>query len=415
LFQGKSFIATEDEEYDEELKVKKLEEVLTELLFDGYLVDFINELISLLGLNHSTDKENETTVVTSVKKLIKLCLGKVSMVLIGEKKKPESKNNCMKRLNTLLDTISAYLSSPVKKYTRLLNDEDVMECMRSFCNDHQVDISIRLFILEELKRIIKSMSETDLMLLLVYKTNAILLNSSYFGSKLDGPIEASVIENEPKRTEYLLSLIELSETKTDYLAVLNLIKVWPKFGKSVSPGDNLLNTILIKLATSESQFVDVLDEFKENNANLEVVRVDDLSFIKEEIEAVDYESSVDAKVRFLKLCLAFKAKENENFIKKFMRSDEDFQKMDNLEDVELIGQLERDQFYLEIINTNFFAYFTSYLIRNEVDKAKLHQVARVLKTSGFEMEAAKFMCEVENLYASYQSISCSLALLDKIL
>jgi hypothetical protein len=62
--------------------------------------------------------------------------------------------------------------------------------------------------------------------------------------------------------------------------------------------------------------------------------------------------------------------------------------MDNLEDVELIGQLERDQFYLENINTNFFAYFTSYLIRNEVDKAKLHQVARVLKTSGFEMETA---------------------------
>ncbi len=142
-----------------------------------------------------------------------------------------------------------------------------------------------------------------------------------------------------------------------------------------------------------------------------------MSFIKEEVVAA-HESSFVAKVNFLKLCLAFKAKENENFVKKFMRSDEDFQNLSETtekfeEDTELIAQLERENFFLEVINTNFFAYFTSYLIRNEVDKAKLHKIAKSLKSSGFEMEAAKFFCEIENLFATYQSLSCSLALLDK--
>jgi hypothetical protein len=400
---------------DEESKVQRLEEVLIELLFDGYKIELINDLISMLNLNQN-DKENQTVGSTTIKKLIKQCLNKISSILIEEKKKPESKTNCMTKLNTLLDTISTYLNS-AKKEDKLLNDEDVMQCMRTFCNDQQVEISIRLFILEELKRILKSMNDNDLMLLLVYKTNAILLNSKYFDGKIDGPIEADIIENEQKRTEYLLKLIDFSETKSDYLALLNLIKVWPKFSNKGASSDNLLNMILIKLILNEAQFVDILEEFKQNNPTLEYIRVDDLNYIRDEVLAA-HESTFLAKISLLKLCLAFKVKENENFTKKFMRNDEEFRNLIESseqfeDDTELIAQLEKDNFYLEIINTNFFAYFTNFLIKNEEDKTKLFKIAKKLKSNGFEMEAAKFVCEIENFYTAYQSLSCSLALLEK--
>ena len=44
--------------------------------------------------------------------------------------------------------------------------EDVMECMRVFCNDQSVGIGMRLLVLEELKKSFKYMSEEDLILLL---------------------------------------------------------------------------------------------------------------------------------------------------------------------------------------------------------------------------------------------------------
>ena len=50
--------------------------------------------------------------------------------------------------------------------TQAICHEDVMECMRVFCNDQSIDISLRLLVLEELKNSFKNMDEKDLILLL---------------------------------------------------------------------------------------------------------------------------------------------------------------------------------------------------------------------------------------------------------
>ena len=67
----------------------------------------------------------------------------------------------------------------------LVNQEDVMECIRSFCNDQQIDLNTRLLVLEELKDSFKNISDQDLILLLIYKVSLCHFNTVYYFGILD--------------------------------------------------------------------------------------------------------------------------------------------------------------------------------------------------------------------------------------
>ena len=103
------------------------------------------------------------------------------------------------------------------KRNKIVN-EDVMDCMRVFCNDQQVDLELRLLILEELKKSIKNMKDEDLMLLLVYKTNAILTSCNRFNNRVD-LVNSISIQNESQRLELIFKYIDLSATQKDYISV----------------------------------------------------------------------------------------------------------------------------------------------------------------------------------------------------
>lgn len=73
-----------------------VEDVLVRmLLYESYAIEKLDELIEIVGIREST----------SVKKLIKLALNKISTM-------PARHETTTKRLNSLLDSISKYLNSP---------------------------------------------------------------------------------------------------------------------------------------------------------------------------------------------------------------------------------------------------------------------------------------------------------------
>jgi hypothetical protein len=434
---------------DQETSLKKLEEIFVDLLFDGYSIELINDIISLLNLNDENYKENEDQVSskTSIKKLVKLALNKLSHILVKEKNNASKTEACLSKLNILLETTANHLAntsqttssnSNKKQQSQnnkkvILNDEDVMQCMRSFCNDQQIDINIRLIILEDLKKIVKSMSETDLMLLLVYKTNAILTNVNNFKAVIQQPIDSDQIENEEKRREFFNDLIVLSESEDDFKALLNLVKIWPKFTSS-SNNQDVLILIFARLLSKLDTFTDLIESFKLNNSSYDPFTVSELSHIRQDIESHEEgEDNIKLKFRFIKLALLLKSKDTDNYVKNLMKNDKDlnsairktFDKNQPLvednslvdgflfDDKELMDILHKDNFYIEIIDTNFYNLFVNYMIKNEIDTAKLFSIVKCLEVKGFELEAACFISEIENLFDSYKSLSVSLALLEK--
>ncbi len=167
------------------VEFQAIDETLIIMLHDGMSIKFISKL-----LTHIEQKSP-----LSISLLVKKALSSMCLLIKEEGKKPSKRDTQSKnllKLNSLLNNVSDYLDDldanklvtnevkSQKKKKVLANvvnqetdqnldkfsHEDVMECMRVFCNDQQVDINLRLLVLEELKVNFKNMDEKDLLVLL---------------------------------------------------------------------------------------------------------------------------------------------------------------------------------------------------------------------------------------------------------
>lgn len=381
-----------------------VENILADMLFDGHSIEKLDQLIKLLALERTNN----------VKKLIKLSLNKLSNMAVES-------SDCSAKLNTLLETISAHLSTG-----SILTEEDVMECMRVFCNNQQVDINTRLYILEKLKHIIKSMNDDDLVLFLVYKTNAILLNCDCFSNKVQ-PIDSALINSQQKRNEFLLGLIDHCASDEHYNALLNIFRIWPKSSHHGEPADqNPQNLFLLKLVAN-STTTKLIHTLAQSTASPLEVTSNDLEYLSRELLTGDELS----RLNFLKLCLAFRSDHNEPFIVDLIRNvvqfdcfklfnvEEDLDSIENnssyerlVNDHDLAALLMRNDFYTNIIDTKMYLIFAKYLIIHK-NKQELMDVVRVLKTKGRLIDAAKILMSAENFYSAFRTLSVSKALIDK--
>ena len=412
-----------------ELQATKIESILVEMFFDGYSIELINDVIKLFELKE-----------TNIKKLIKLCLNKVCVSLKGEsdKTKQDAKwDQSYSKLQGLLDTISNHLNqdsksneaanSKSKKKSaqtanlaapKIINEEDVMECMRTFCNDQQIDINLRLMILEDLKKSVKNIRDEDLILLLVAKTNAILENCDRFEQKVE-LVDSNDIENESKRSDLIDEFIELSNDSKHCLALVNFLKIWPEFN-SENEQEKPWNKVIIKLILSNHPLSSITAELKSKNT----IKDKDLEFIKSSLQSqTDWsDASGRLKLSYLKLCLQLNSVGN---FKKFIESNElDFldsvnqiSKIENFEailnDKELMDLIIEEKRYLQIINTSLYFIFSKYVLKNE-SKQTLNEIAKSLRQNGYIIEAGKLFIEAEDLEESYRTISVSLKFIEKL-
>lgn len=318
-----------------------------------------------------------------------------------------------------------------------------MECMRTFCNDQQIDINTRLSILEALKKIIKSMSDQDLMLLLVYKTNAILAASTQAGTS---EIDADAIDTELKRVQLMREWIESAQSDADYAALLNLFRIWPKFSQSIDDDDSPILVYLSKIAGRRTAILDVLGsvlEHDQDEAGLVLTTSDlDVLIARVREQHVDEWSrgahDETLKRNVLKIALVFCDRDNLAFVRdRFLDALEFdcFRAMDEswsngrgsddmdptvatsyqnlVEDNELADLLLKHHSYCALVNTKLYAVFLQNLVNNK-QKRELLSVVGELKSRGLSMEAGEMLSIVENFFPAYRTLSVSLALVNKL-
>ena len=441
---GEVLLLETNAEQEQEIRTKKFEDILVNMLFDSYPIEALYELIRVFDAPEGA---------ISVKGLIKLALNKVCVSLKqlkaeekSEKSLKDKNKTHLDKLQVLLDSISSHLnrddfkdesSSNSKKSkkskepksekqasqgAKIITDEDVMECMRAFCNDHQIDINIRLLILEELKKSIKHIKDEDLMILLVHKTNAILANCDRFEKKVE-LVDSTDIENEHQRKILIEKLIDLSKSYAHYTALISLLKSWPEFTVE-SASEKPWIRVLLKLVWGNHSIIELGNELKEKN----ILKETDLEYIKHELEADDNWTDPDGlmKISFMKLMFLFK---NFKSVRAFVDSVdlecfslinkvnpaslESFSSLDTiLNDKELADLMMLDKAYVQLINTPLYAIFSSYVLKNET-KATLSDIVKTLRQNGHNVEAAKLLVEVENLNDCYRTLSISLSLMER--
>lgn len=174
-----NYCLDDDHENNNKSSFKTVQETFISMLYDGLKIHFLNSVLATLDISE-----------LNINSLTKNALSNLCDLLKDEDKhkiSKENRNKSLDKLKILLNSISTYITETetkengqkkqkngsIKKKNQgeqpekiVVSTEDVMECMRNFCNDQEVDISLRLLVLEELKKEFKSMDDEDLMLLL---------------------------------------------------------------------------------------------------------------------------------------------------------------------------------------------------------------------------------------------------------
>ena len=427
-------------------KLHLLEETLVYALFEGFSIELVTQMVNTFEIKE-----------LNMKHLIKVGLNKLCDLLMQKHKSlQEAEVNKLKHLaslNVLLESIAAHLNAveldrqeksksakqPNSKKKKNLQEvlpadttdfesnrithADVMDCMRLFCNNQQVDINLRLLVLEELKKTFKHMQEEDLMLLLVYKTNALLVSCGRFGDQVE-LVESSSIRSESQRAELFDKCVQASVRQEDFSALISLLKIWPEFQASEDIEKKPWNQLLVKLIINKIAFVECIKELHKADQFNEV----DIEFVREQLESDETWNKSDGlfQLAYLKVCLACR---NDKLVKKFLRNTqlecfhlatyenladhEDVASLDSiLNDTDLMSLLMEENFYFQLVNTPLYLIFAHYVLNHE-SKLVIYEMVRFLKQNEHTIEAARLLVETENFYTSYRTLSSSLALITK--
>jgi hypothetical protein len=130
----------------------------------------------------------------------------------------------------------------------------------------KIELNIRLNLLEYIKSLFTTINTNDLLLLIVYKTNAILdtYNLNIKNVSLDD------MSSEEKRIGMFHSIYSSLGTKFGCIGLINLLKIWPAFENIIEINSKPWNLVFIryiKLVGEEEGFdlIELIRELKNIN------------------------------------------------------------------------------------------------------------------------------------------------------
>ncbi len=369
----------------------KIEQVLSAILVDTYDMASLNEIVRLINLNG-----------INAKSLIKTTLRHLCLEIKLNKKE----KNLMK-LKVLLESLAHYIQTA--NASSKLKQDDIVDCMRDFCNDGDIQLDVRLNILEELKNTFANMNANDLMLLIVYKTNAIFDTCKCFGAAVEH-IRSADIDTVEKRRGLFEQLLDVCQTGPDCMALYNLLKIWPAFSQAET-SSNFWNSVVVQFIRLHVSFVDVLFDLKK----MEQLGETDADWIKSEIfDKYDGKKGRPYQIACLKLYLVFK---NPKVIESYL-IEIDFDRYlterpsDLMNDTELVCLLDDNKFYLNLIGTSLFNLFFKHIQQHGTTENQM-EIAKCLNDKGHFCEAAELLSHAQKTQQTYRTLTFSLGLLKK--
>jgi hypothetical protein len=400
-----------------------LEELFISMLFNGYSIEKLNQILLIL-------KQTELTVEKLVKNHFKKLFNFI------EESKNKEKN--IDELNTFLQILSTYLNKATTSGSLIITQEDVMEFVRSFCDNTKIELEIRLKLLEYIKTLFTTINTTDLLLLIVYKTNAILdtYNLSFRN------ISVERISSEEERSLLFHSLYSSIKSSEESIGLINLLKIWPPFENIHEINGKLWNLALIQylnLINKEEENVDLdiislINELKKDKQLNEY----DIAHISNQILIRIKESSKNEKIRIkinnfkliqcFKLCFLY---QNFPLIKQLI-DNIDFKIIDEEEKSRLFKNSNLDKLFFidtktpetkvnsesiellikHLIDTQIYDLFSAYLVKYET-KEHIEYVIKILKEKNHLIEASYLISILNNTHSKYNTFGLAYALLQK--
>ncbi|KAK3097270.1 hypothetical protein FSP39_008222 [Pinctada imbricata] len=381
----------------------KLKNLYTNIILDGVPLDVVSSFLEVVNVGWQVKSATQEAISKVIQQL--RSDGKV----LGLKKR---------KVLTCLEDVVTNIQSDIERGESRVTVEDVMELLRSYCSDSNVAVKPRLDVLFILEKSF-NLSEGDLVLLILYRTQAVVKSSW-----TDIEVEEDDINSDDKRYRLWQKLLEQSSSCSQYLAVCKLLQLWPKLSATSEreeDGHPWFVTLTKMLGDSTSlrevypKYKEICDTVPLSAKFLYLIVFLIMTLFTKCVEQIFHGLvSADCAIDGCKLVMI---SGKESLLTLIIQVLTDHKQV--VEDEELFDLLLKCNLVTKMVHTVFYPQVIDYVLANQSpdgqtpDHLSAHQLVAQLKEAGLEAEAGSLLLQTNSTHPMLQTIGAAFTSLSK--
>ncbi|XP_062471865.1 NBAS subunit of NRZ tethering complex isoform X3 [Pezoporus occidentalis] len=368
---------------------EKIHDQAVAMCIDGQPLDMIQQLLQVAV--------GDTGL--SLKDIVQCAIKKIVCILSGN----GGSSTSLKDPLGILEGIVSAVHASVEKGEKIVSSDDLLDWLRPFCGDDSLAVKPRIRVLQILEQAFH-LSDEDIKLLVYFRTQAVL-RACWPEEK----VEIADIENEEKRYDLFLGLLESSHSPSEFQHLVLLLQAWPPMDMSnrLCTGDNpwvKLGTLMLQRCPPEE---------KENTGN-EILKI---------CRSL-YETKHMLPAKCIKeICLLLL---NQSLLLPSLKllvesKDQDLHTMaleqikavtkvdDSNCDMEILSLLLDAKLVVKCISTAFCPRLIDHLLANQGEGGwDVEEIAKELKKAGFSAEAGSLLLYHQGIHPALRTFTTAL-------
>ncbi|XP_064002508.1 NBAS subunit of NRZ tethering complex isoform X2 [Pogoniulus pusillus] len=367
---------------------EKIHDQAVAMCMDGQPLDMIQQLLEVavgdLGL--------------SPKDIVQCAIEKIVCILSGN----DASSTLVQDPLGILEGIVSAVHESVEKGEKVVSSDDLLEWLRPFCGDDSLAVKPRIRVLQILEQAFH-LSDEDSKLLVYFRTQAVL--RACWPEK---QVEITDIENEDKRYDLFLALLETSHNPSEFQHLILLLQAWPPMNMNRSHAEDnpwvKLGTVMLQRCPPEEK----------ENTGKEILKI---------CRSL-YETKHKLPVECIKeLCLLLL---NQSLLLPSLKllvesNDEDLHTLaleqitavakvdDSSCDAEVLSLLLSAKLVVKCISTAFYPRLIDHLLANQREGGwDVEEIAKQLKEAGFSAEAGSLLMSHRGTHPSLRTFTTAL-------
>ncbi|KAF1512359.1 Neuroblastoma-amplified sequence, partial [Eudyptula albosignata] len=368
---------------------EKIHEQAVAMCIDGQPLDMIQQLLQVavgdLGL--------------SPKDIVQHAIKKIVCTLSGN----GGSSTSVKDPLGILEGIVSAVHNSVEKGEKIVSSDDLLEWLRPFCSDDSLAVKPRIRVLQILEQAFH-LSDEDSKLLVYFRTQAVL-RVCWPETK----VEITDVENEEKRYDLFLGLLESSHSLSEFQHLVLLLQAWPPM--DVSNGSCTDDNPWVKLGTVMLHRCSPKEKENTGNEILKICRS-------------LYETKHKLPVECIKeLCLLLL---NQSLLLPSLKllvesKDQDLHAValeqitavakvdDSSCDAEILSLLLNAKLVVKCVSTAFYPRLIDHLLANQGEGGwDVEEIAKQLKEAGFNAEAGSLLMSYRGTHPALRTFTTAL-------
>ncbi|XP_074905217.1 NBAS subunit of NRZ tethering complex isoform X3 [Buteo buteo] len=368
---------------------EKIHDQAVAMCIDGQPLDMIQQLLQVavgdLGLSPND--------------IVQCAIKKIVCVLSGS----GGSSTSVKDPLGILEGIISAVHASVEKGEEVVSSDDLLEWLRPFCGDDSLAVKPRIRVLQILEQAFH-LSDEDSKLLVYFRTQAVL-RACWPETK----VEITDIENEEKRYDLFLGLLESSRSPSEFQHLVLLLQAWPPMDMSnrSCTDDNpwvRLGTIMLQRCPPEekentgNEILKLCRSLYETKHMLPVECIKELCFLL-----------LNQSLLLPSLKLLVESKDQDLHAVALEQITAVAKVDDSSCDAEILSLLLNAKLVVKCVSTAFYPRLIDHLLANQGEGGwDVEEIAKQLKEAGFNVEAGSLLMSHRGTHPALRTFTAAL-------